>query len=64
MGSRPWGMVAAGIRGEKGQGDAGIRFPSSISEEGARGKECGGHGRGGSAAAVGGAVEAARGGCR
>ena len=50
--------------GGKGQGVAGIRFPSSISEEGARGEEHGGHGRGGSAAAVGGAVEVARGGCR
>jgi hypothetical protein len=50
--------------GEKGEGDAGVRFPSSISEERARGEECGGHGRGGSAAAVGGAVGAARGGCR
>ena len=61
MGSRPWGMVAAGIRGEKGQGDAGIRFPSSISEEGARREGCGGHGRGGQAAAVDGVAGAARG---
>ena len=65
---RPWargpgGMAAAGDRG-KGQVDAGIRFPSSISEDGARGEEHGGHGHGGSAAAVGGAVEVARGGCR
>ena len=50
--------------GEKGEGDAGVRFPSSISEERARGEEHGGHGRGRSAAAVGGAVEVARGGCR
>ena len=62
---RPWargpgGMAAARDRG-KGQVDAGIRFPSSISEEGARREGCGGHGRGGPAAAMDGVVGVARG---
>ena len=47
--------------GGKGQGDAGIRFPSSISEEGARREGRDGHGLGGQAAAVGGVAGAARG---
>ena len=53
-------MAAVGDRG-KGQGDAGIQFPSSISEEGARREGREGHGRGGQAAAVGGVAGAARG---
>ena len=31
--------------GEKGEGHAGVRFPSSISEKGARGEGCHGGGR-------------------
>ena len=67
----PWGSGSHGLAvlgawrrpgiGGKGQGNDEIRFPSSISEEGARREGCDGHGLGGQAVAVGGVAGAARG---
>ena len=56
--------AAARGRGERRRVTLGFDSPPQFQRRGARGEEHGGHGRGESAAAVGGAVEVARGGCR
>jgi len=55
------GTAAAGARGERERGATGSRFPSPISEEGARREGRNGHGRGGRAAAVGSASRGGQG---